>query len=96
MKVIFEIDTENIDDREYLKIINGKSKIFIAADNFANLYKQIYNRKFYSADDYFVQKIFETSDPLEKPKEKEWVSIDFLEREMENIFKNLKDFQYDI
>lgn len=94
MKVTFEIDTNEEDAQEYLKLINEKSKAYVGINEFCELYRRIYNRKIYDENVIFYQK---TQDPLGDPLNKttkEWISVDYIEKEMEKIFEDLKDFQY--
>jgi len=94
MKVIFEIDTEKEDANEYLKLINEKAKAYVGINNFCELYRRIYNRKIYDEEVMLVQKSVDPLDPIGKTTEKEWISLDYIESEMEKIFEELKDFQY--
>lgn len=94
MKVIFEIDTEKEDANEYLKLINDKSKVYVGVNDFCELYRRIYNRKIYDDELVKYEKIQDpTGDPLH-PKTREWISMEYIENELEKIFDELKDFQY--
>lgn len=92
MKVTFEIDTNDDDAQEYLKLINDKAKAYVGINNFCELYRRIYNRKIYDNDIIKYEKMG-MGDPLNQ-KTKEWISIEYIESEMEKIFDDLKDFQY--
>lgn len=94
MKVTFEIDTEKEDANEYLKLINDKAKVYTGVNDFCELYRRIYNRKIYDEEVMLVQKSVDPLDPISKTTEKEWISLDYIESEMEKIFEELKDFQY--
>lgn len=94
MKITFEIDTNDEDAQEYLKLINDKTKAYVGINNFCELYRRIYNRKIYDDDIIKYEKIFDPmGDPLNQ-KTKEWISLDYIESELEKIFEELKDFQY--
>ncbi len=94
MKIIFEIDTNDGDAQEYLKLINDKAKAYVGINNFCELYRRIYNRKIYDDDIIKYEKMHDPiGDPLNQ-KTKEWISIKYIESEMEKIFDDLKDFQY--
>ncbi len=94
MKITFEIDTNDEDAQEYLKLINDKTKAYVGINNFCELYRRIYNRKIYDDDIIKYEKIFDPmGDPLNQ-KTKEWISMEYIESEMEKIFDDLKDFQY--
>lgn len=94
MKVIFEIDTEKEDANEYLKLINDKSKVYVGVNDFCELYRRIYNRKIYDDELVKYEKIQDpTGDPL-RLKTREWISMEYIESELEKIFDELKDFQY--
>ena len=92
MKIVFEIDTEKEDGQEYLKLISEKAKAYTGINNFCELYRRIYNRKIYDENIIKVEKLVDPIDPLAKPKE--WISLDYIEYEMEKVFEELKDFQY--
>lgn len=94
MKITFEIDTNDDDAQEYLKLINDKTKVYVGINNFCELYRRIYNRKIYDDDIIKYEKMYDPiGDPLNQ-KTKEWISIKYIESEMEKIFDDLKDFQY--
>lgn len=94
MKIIFEIDTNDGDAQEYLKLINDKAKAYVGINNFCELYRRIYNRKIYDDDIIKYEKMYDPiGDPLNQ-KTEEWISIKYIESEMEKIFDDLKDFQY--
>lgn len=94
MKITFEIDTNDEDANEYLKLINDKAKVYTGVNDFCELYRRIYNRKIYDEEVMLVQKSVDPLDPISKTTEKEWISLDYIESEMEKIFEELKDFQY--
>ena len=94
MKITFEIDTNEEDAKEYLNLINNKAKAYVGINAFCELYRRIYNRKIY---DEQIVKYEKMHDPMGDPlnlKTKEWISLEYIEKEMERIFEDLKDFQY--
>lgn len=96
MKVIFEIDTEKENADEYLKLINEKDKVYVGVNELCELYRRIYNRKIYDND---IIKKETIQDPRHKDDPtrtliQEWISLDYIENELEKIFEDLKDFQY--
>lgn len=94
MKITFEIDTNDEDAQEYLKLINNKSKAYVGINAFCELYRSIYNRKIYDEKVIKYEKMHDpTGDPLNL-KTKEWISMEYIESEMEKIFDDLKEFQY--
>lgn len=94
MKITFEIDTNDEDAQEYLKLINNKAKAYVGINAFCELYRSIYNRKIYDESVIYRQKmVYPAGDPLNK-ETKEWISLEYIEKEMEKIFEDLKDFQY--
>lgn len=94
MKITFEIDTNDEDASEYLKLINDKTKAYVGINDFCELYRRIYNRKIYDENVVYYQKLQDPSgDPLNQ-KTKEWISMEYIENELEKIFDELKDFQY--
>lgn len=96
MKVIFEIDTEKEDAQEYLKLINEKAKAYVGINDLCELYRTIYNRKIYSDEIIKYEKVQDPRYPEDPSKTitKEWIDLDYIERELEKIFEELKDFQY--
>ena len=88
MKITFEIDTKDEDADEYLKLINNKAKAYVGANDLCELYRRIYNRKIYDENVIKVEKNEETGES------KEWISLDYIEHELEEIFETLKEFQY--
>ena len=95
MKVTIELDSEKDHADEYLKLINGKDKVYAGINMICELYRAIYNGKIYDEDVIIRQKtVMDPLDPIGKTIEKEWISRDFIEHELERIFEQLKDFQY--
>lgn len=95
MKVTIELDSEKDHADEYLKLINGKDQVYAGINMICELYRTIYNRKLYDTDIIMVQKkMVDPTDPIGKVTEKEWLSMNFVEKELERIFEQLKDFQY--
>lgn len=95
MKVTIELDSEKDHADEYLKLINGKDQVYAGINMICELYRTIYNRKLYDTDIIMVQKkMVDPTDPIGQVTEKEWLSMNFVEKELERIFEQLKDFQY--
>lgn len=95
MKVTIELDSEKDHADEYLKLINGKDQVYAGINMICELYHTIYNRKLYDTDIIMVQKkMVDPTDPIGQVTEKEWLSMNFVEKELERIFEQLKDFQY--
>lgn len=96
MKVIFEIDTEKEDAQEYLKLINEKTKVYIGINDFCELYGTIYNRKIYDNNIMKYEKVQDPRHPEDPSRTitREWIDLNYIEKELEKIFDELKDFQY--
>ena len=96
MKVIFEIDTKDDDADEYLKLISKKSAAYVGINDLCEFYRTIYNRKIYSDEIIKYEKVQDPRHPEDPTKTitKEWIDLDYIERELEKIFEELKEFQY--
>lgn len=96
MKITFEIDTKDEDADEYLKLISKKATAYVGANDLCELYCTIYNRKIYGDNIIKYEKIQDPRHPDDPTKTitKEWIDLDYIEKELEKIFDNLKEFQY--